>query len=183
MKKLFFFILIAFAANTLSSQKYFTKTGKINFESKTKIERIAGENNKATSVYDSQSGALEYSVLIKAFGFEKALMQEHFNENYMESTKFPKATFKGTVLKPSAINLSKDGTYTADIKGKLTMHGQTKEVVSKATFLVKGGKISANSVFKVLLADYKIDIPSVVKDNISKEVTISIETNYELLTK
>ncbi len=179
MKKVFLIALLACSVSMLSAQKYFTKAGKISFESKTKMEKIAAENNKATSVFDATTGALEYAVLIKAFAFEKALMQEHFNENYMESTKYPKSTFKGKVVNMSAVNLAKDGTYPADVEGKLTMHGVTKDVKTKATFVVKGGKVSATSNLNVLLADYNISIPSVVKDNIAKDMNIAINTSFE----
>jgi polyisoprenoid-binding protein YceI len=182
MKKFFFVVLLALFASLLSAQKYFTKSGTISFESTAvKMEKIEAINNKATAVYDAASGAIEYGVLIKAFSFDKALMQEHFNENYLESTKFPKATFKGKVVNAAAVNLAKDGTYTADVEGKLTMHGVTKDVKTKATFVVKGGKISASTSFKVLLADYAISIPSVVKDNVSKEMNIEVKNSFELL--
>ncbi len=181
MKRLFFIALLAFASNIIIAQKYFTKSGTVNFDGSTKMEKIAAVNNKATAVYDAASGAIEYGVLIKAFAFEKALMQEHFNENYMESSKFPKATFKGKIINSSALTLAKDGTYKADVEGKLTMHGVTKDVKTKATFTVKEGKISATSSFKVLLADYGISIPAVVKDNISKEMNIEIRNAFEIL--
>jgi hypothetical protein len=181
MKKLLFIALLSTFVNILSAQKYFTKSGNINFDASTKIEKISAVNNKATAVYDATTGAIEYGVLVKAFAFEKALMQEHFNENYMESTKFPKAIFKGKVLNPSVLSLSKDGTYNADIEGKLTMHGETKDVKTKAVFMVKGGKISASSVFNVLLADYNVIIPALVKDNISKEMKIEVRNSFELL--
>jgi polyisoprenoid-binding protein YceI len=147
------------------------------------MEKIDAENNKATSVVDFSTGAIEWSVLVKAFSFEKALMQEHFNENYMESGKFPKATFIGKIANPSSIVISKDGTYTVDVSGTLEMHGVSKSVSTKATFVVKGGAITATSKLKAALADYKIDIPSVVKDNISKEVDITVSANYVPFTK
>jgi polyisoprenoid-binding protein YceI len=181
MKKLILIALALFTLCNADAQKYFTKTGKINFAAGSAIEKIEADNSKATSVIDVATGAIEWSVLMKGFTFEKALMQEHFNENYVESTKFPKAVFKGKIANIGAVQLSKDGVYPAEISGTLEMHGQTKPVKSKANFTVKGGKITASSTFKVLLADYKIDIPALVKDKISKEAAISVEANYQLL--
>jgi polyisoprenoid-binding protein YceI len=117
------------------------------------------------------------AVLVKGFLFEKALMQEHFNENYLESSTFPKATFKGKLDNASAVNLDKDGTYKVNVTGTLTMHGVTKPVNTPATFTVKGGKLSAAVNLSVLLADYNIAIPSLVGDKVSKTANISIAAN------
>ena len=126
---------------------------------------------------------MEFAVLIKAFQFEKALMQEHFNENYMESDKYPKAIFKGAIVDASTVDFSKDGDYPVKVKGKLTIHGVTNEVETDGTIDVKDGKISASSNFEIAVADYKIKIPSVVKDNIAKTVQIVVDMNYELFKK
>ena len=180
MKKSWMLALLFFAAMGLHAQKYFTKEGKVSFYSKTNIEKIEATNSKATSVVDFGTGAIEWGVLIKAFKFEKALMQEHFNENYMESNKYPKSTFKGKIENVASINLGKDGTYNVVIKGTLDMHGVSKPVTANATFVVKGGAISGTSKFKVVLADYNISIPAVVKDSIAKEVEISVSADYSV---
>ncbi|MBK8700791.1 MAG: YceI family protein [Saprospiraceae bacterium] len=171
---------LAFVANMLPafSQKYFTKEGTVSFHSHTNMEKIEAVNNKATSVVDFATGAMEWGVLIKAFRFEKALMQEHFNENYMESSKYPKATFKGKIENITEVKIDKDGTYPVMLKGNLDIHGVSKPVTAKGTIIVKGGKISGSSKIRVLLANYKIDIPSLVKDNIAKEVDIEITADY-----
>lgn len=180
MIKLIFSAALLFAFTGINAQKYFTREGRINFNASTSMEKIEAINTKATSVIDFASGAIEWGVLIKAFKFEKALMQEHYNENYMESDKYPKSTFKGKIENISAINTSKDGSYNAVIKGSLDMHGVTRPVTANATIVVKGGAISASSKFKVLLADYNISIPAVVKDNISKEVEITVTADYSV---
>ena len=110
-------------------------------------------------------------------------MQEHFNENYMESDKFPKALFKGAIADMSKVDLSKDGTYAVKVKGDLTIHGETKAVETDGTIVVKDGNISATSTFDVAVADYKIEIPKVVRDNIAKIVTIVVNVDYELFKK
>ncbi len=181
--KVLFITCILFLGTNLQAQKHFTRTGKITFSSEAPLEKIEASNQKATSIIDIATGKMEFAVLIKAFQFEKALMQEHFNENYMESDKYPKAIFKGTIADISAVDFSKDGNYPVKVKGKLTIHGETNEVEAEGTINVKDGKISAISTFEVAVADYKIKIPSVVKDNIAKTVQISVDMNYELFKK
>lgn len=174
------FILGSFT-QIISAQKYYTKEGKVNFLSKAPLEKIEAFNSKASSVLDVSTANIEFAVLIKAFKFEKALMQEHFNENYMESSIYPKSTFKGKISNMKDINLSKDGEYVGNITGNLELHGVTQPISTKAKFSVQAGKIKATSTLKIKVADYKISIPSVVADKIAKEVEISIEANYESL--
>lgn len=176
--------MFAFIAITnINAQKYFTKTGEISFYSQTPIENIQAVSNTVTTVYDTESGNIQWAVLIKSFTFEKSLMQEHFNENYMESSKFPKASFKGQITNHTNVNLQKDGTYTVDVEGELTIHGVTNLVSTKAIIVVEKGAINATSSLKVFVADYGIEIPSVVKENIAKEIEININAEYEELSK
>jgi len=102
-------------------------------------------------------------------------MQEHFNENYMESNKYPSATLKGKIVNIADLKLDKDGTYKAKVQGTLEMHGVTNNISVPATLVVNGGKINFNANFSVLCADYKIAIPSVVADKVAKDVKINIE--------
>jgi polyisoprenoid-binding protein YceI len=184
MKKMIILAVCVFGISlTTDAQKYFTREGKITFFSEAPMEKIEAHNNSATSVIDVESARMEFAVLIKAFQFEKALMQEHFNENYMESSKFPKAVFKGEITNMDAIDLSKDGSYDAEVKGKMTIHGVTKEVSTTGTFVVKNGTISAQSSFEIAVADYDIEIPAVVKDNIAKIVRIDVDVDYEKLDR
>jgi hypothetical protein len=160
------------------SQKYMTKTGNIKFYSETPIETIEATNNQVNSALDSKTGDLVFKVLIKSFNFEKALMQEHFNENYMESDKIPNSTFQGKVTNLSAINFSTEGTYETTIEGDLTIHGVTKKISEKGTFTVKSGdRIHGFSKFNIKPADYAIKIPGTVVKNIAEviEVTIDVE--------
>lgn len=174
-------VVIFSVMNTAYSQKYFSKTGHISFYSETKLEKFDAHNKSSSIVYDSQSGKLEAAALIKGFQFEKVLMQEHFNENYMESNKFPKATFKGMIDNYKTIDLAKNGKYPVKVSGDLTMHGVTQKVTTDGQIVVNNGKIEATAAFNVALADYKISIPALVKDQISKTVKISIASNLELL--
>ncbi len=170
----------AFAAN---AQKYFTKDGTIKFHSDAKLEKIEAANNKATCVLDAPTGAIEWSVLTKGFVFENAFMGEHFNETYMESDKFPKASFKGKVENMASINLQKDGNYKAKVSGDMTIHGVTKSMTSDATFIVAGGKITAESKFSVKASDYGIVIPGDKSDNISNNIDIDVRANLTELKK
>jgi hypothetical protein len=176
MKYIFKIAIILLFVNTGYAQsKLFTKSAKISFFSKTPMENISAVNNKAVSVWETSSGQIEFSVLIKGFEFEKALMQEHFNENYMESDLYPKATFKGTVENSGTLVFTKDNTYKVKINGSLTMHGVTKPVSVPATITIKGGSISASASFTVSAEDYNIKIPALVADKISKQITVTAD--------
>jgi len=183
MKKAFQIIAagILSVASLKAQDKFFTKNGRIAFISKSSLETIDANHKSATCVLDAKTGNLQFAVLMKGFEFEKALMQEHFNENYVESHKYPKAEFRGQVVNNNDINYSKDGTYSAKVKGTLTMHGESKEVETIGNVVVKAGKIQAVSEFTILLSDYKIEIPKVVKDNVSNTVKITVDCSLEPL--
>ena len=158
-------------------QRHFTKTGQISFYSEAPVENIEATNNKVTAITDVKSGAIEFAVLMKAFLFEKALMQEHFNENYVESDKYPKAKFVGKITDSKL--LSKKGTHKTTAEGELTIHGETKKITVPVELVVGDTEIAVNTKFTITLADYKIEIPTVVKDNISKTIDITVKTNLK----
>ncbi len=175
--------LFALCAYAQDGAKYFTKEGHISFHSETKIETIEAENYKATSILDVSTGQLEFKVLIKAFEFEKALMQEHFNENYMESDEYPKSNFKGKITNIADVDFATDGTYDVAVTGDLTIHGVTNTVETAGKIIVEGGEIKAASNFVVKPADYKINIPTVVVDNIAEEITVKVDLDYKLFNR
>lgn len=182
MKKIILLSLVALTAlsfKLVEGQKYFTKTGTISFFSKTDLENIEAVNHKVTSAFETKTGKLQFSVLMKAFEFEKALMQEHFNENYVESDKYPKASFDGKFDKLSDINFAKDGTYKTTVSGNLTIKDKTNKVSAPATVTVKGTGVNAKATFNILLTDYNVSIPSVVKDKISKDINIIVDMDYK----
>ena len=181
MKKLMFLVGAIGLVFNLSAQKIFTKKGIVKFTASSSAEPIAGKTNTASSVIDKTSGNIEFAILVKSIKFDKALMEEHFNENYMESNKFPKATFKGKIANLADINWSKDGKYTAKITGDLTLHGVTKQISTSADLVVKNGKVDANAKFNIEVEDYKIEIPSLVKDKIAKTAKIEVIASYENL--
>ncbi len=157
-----------------AQQKLITKNATVSFYSFTPVENIEAKNNKLISVWDTATSHIEFSVLIKGFEFEKALMQEHFNEDYLESDKYPKAIFKGSIVGAHKIYLTVAGSYTTAVTGALTLHGITKQITAPAIIIVKNKAISATATFNILLADYAIKVPSLVADNISKNILIKI---------
>jgi polyisoprenoid-binding protein YceI len=160
------------------AQKYMTRTARVSFNASApgSPEKIEAVNNEVANIIDSKTGEIVFQVLIKSFKFERALMQEHFNENYMESDKYPKADFKGSITNLSEVNFAKDGTYSAKVSGKLTIHGVTKDVAVPGTITVTGNQVKAKAKFSVALKEYNIFIPGVVADKIGKTATITLES-------
>ena len=189
MKKLFTLlsILAIFAASTAfrsaEGKKYFTRTGHIWFYSHTPVEDIEAHNYKVSSVMDAATGKMEFAVLMTAFQFEKALMQEHFNENYVESEKYPKSMFKGQISDLSKVNWSKDGTYPVKVSGDLTIKDKTNPVTTDGTIEIKGDAVNAKSKFKIKLSDYNVEVPKMVRNKISEELEITVEMNYTELKR
>lgn len=178
MKATAVFLILCLSVVHLSAQKYITKNGHISFFSSTPIEEIEAHNHQVASVLDASTGEVVFNVLIKSFEFKKALMQEHFNENYMESDQYPKGSFKGKVENVSAIDFTKDGTYNVDVSGDMTIHGVTKPVSAKGTLRVSGGFVAANSKFILKPADYDIQIPKIVEGKIAKEIEVTVDLKY-----
>lgn len=173
------FIVVFLVSASVFGQNYVTKTGHIKFYSETPIETIEAHNHSVNSALNPESGDFVFKLLIKSFEFEKALMQEHFNENYMESDQYPNAMFKGAIVNANDIDFSKEGTYEAIVKGDLSIHGVTKAVEEKGTFVVEDGAIQGKSVFTVKLEDYKIKVPGAVKKQISESIEITIDVMLE----
>jgi polyisoprenoid-binding protein YceI len=173
-------LLLAFTSSTFA-QKNITKNGHIRFYSETPMEKIEAINTQVNSALDVSTGDFVFKVLIKSFEFERALMQEHFNENYMESGKFPNATFSGKISNLKDINFSKDGIYSATAEGNLTMHGVTKKVTEKGTLEVKGGKIITKATFNIKPQDYNIAIPGAVVAKIAAYIQVNVDATLEKL--
>lgn len=158
-----------------TAQKYQAEKTYILFYSDAPMEDISATNTKASSVLNVQNNDIVFSVNIRDFQFEKKLMQEHFNEKYLESEKFPKATFSGKLLD---FDVSQQTIQNVKAKGKLTIHGVTKEVEITGTAQV-GEKIKLKSKFMVVLAEYKIKIPQLVWKNIAEQVEVTVEFTYK----
>ena len=182
MKKLLLLLGFGFSFTGLWAQdKYYTKNAKINFYSVTPLEDIEAQNKSAVCVLDTKTGSLQFSTLIKGFEFENKEMQDHFNEYYLESDKFPKSEFKGQIVNNSSVNYKKAGAYPVQVKGALTIHGVTKDVQTNGTVKVDGAGVATTSTFSVAVADYGIKIPSLVKDKIAKTVKVTIDAKLDPL--
>ncbi len=173
-------ILLAFNA---FGQRYLTKTGHIYFYSKTPFETIEAHNRQVNCALDVKSGMFVFKVLMRSFIFEKALMQEHFNEDYVESDKFPNATFIGKIDNVKEIAFNKAGTYNAKVSGTLTIHGVSRTVHENGTFIVSDKGIAAQSKFLIKLSEYNIDIPEIVAREIANEFNIFVDVDLKSLKK
>ena len=182
MKRIVLFIIVMLLALPSGAQKYMTRNGYIGFYSHTALEDIKGDNNQVASVLDIATGGIVFQVLIKSFRFDKALMEEHFNENYMESEKFPKSTFNGKITNLSEIDFSKTGTYDVTVEGDLKIHGVTNKVSAKGKLEVRSDGITASSGFNLVPEDYKIEIPGIVRNNIAKSMEVTVTMKYEPMT-
>lgn len=174
-----FVVILICNFQTSFAQLYYTKNGRISFFSSASLQDIEADNNQVLSVLNAQSGALQFNVLNDAFYFPKAKMQEDFNENYIESNKYPKSAFNGKIMDLNSINISKDGTYVVSVNGDLTIHGVTKNITAPGTIIIKDGKISATSSFNILLKDYHIAIPTIVNNKIAEKIKITVNCNYQ----
>jgi len=183
MKKLQFILLtgLILSGTLVNAQKYITKTGFIRFYSHAAIENIEANNKQVNCALDISTGDFVFKVLMKSFEFEKALMQEHFNDDYVESDKIPNASFKGKVTNFKDINFTKNGTYQATIDGDLTIHGITKKIQEKGTFEVTAGKIVGQAKFNISLKEYNVIIPKTVVNNISDMIEITVDVSLEKL--
>ncbi len=175
--------LLTLSITAVNAQKYMTKTGHIRFFSSTPMEDIEAHNRQVNAALDAQSGDLVFKALMKSFQFEKALMQEHFNENYVESDKYPNATFKGKVTNLDKVNLTKNGKYEVTIEGDLTIKDATRKISEKGTLEVNGDKVRGQSTFYVQVADYNIKIPNTVANNIAKSIRVDVDVNLEKSAK
>lgn len=178
-KLLFAALLFALQLTASAQEKLATKNGHIWFYSKMPLETIEAHNKQVVAVIDTKTGDVVFNLLIKSFSFERALMEEHFNENYMESLKYPRASLKGRIINIGAVKLSTPGTYNAVIEGELTIHGVTKKVKEAGTFQVSADNVKAVAKFKLSPLDFGIKIPAVVADKISKQFDVNLDLDFK----
>lgn len=171
MKTLILLLLLTCACKSYS-QTFITRNGYIGFFSKTPLEDIQAENRQVYAVIDAAKKNLAFTCLVKGFLFQKELMQQHFNENYIESDQYPKATFTGAYT--GNVNTAKDGTYPVQIKGQLTLHGVTQTTDVPGSIEVKGNKLVGTSNFKLIPGDFNIKIPGLVREKIAKQIDVRV---------
>ena len=179
MKTLLFCLALILSAQGYA-QKFYTKTGQLDFEASVPaFEPVKASHENVTALVDTNTGDIAVLALMKGFRFRNALMEEHFNENYMESDTYPKAVFKGTIQDFSLESLA--STNSLIVKGTLTLHGKSKEIETPVTLKSVDGAYVMHTEFSVAPADFGIEIPSVVSEKISD--TISIIGNFNLVKK
>jgi hypothetical protein len=167
-------MLLACIAIGANAQKYTSEKSSVTFFSSATLEDIKADNTKSSSVFDASNGNIAFVIPINEFQFKKSLMQEHFNEKYME--KYPKSTFQGKI-----IGFDANATATQNVKaqGKLTIHGVTRDVEIPGTIEKQGDKLVMNSVFIVKLVDYKVEIPKLMWQNIAEQVEVTVNFTYK----
>jgi hypothetical protein len=171
MKSLCYILLGCLLYLPAHAQTYISRNGNVSFHSKTPLEDIKAENRQALAAIDLSKKTLAFTLLQKNFLFDKQLMQDHYNENYVESDKFPKAQFSGTF---SGDVGTKPGVYKVQAQGNLTLHGVTKPVTIPAELEVQEGKLIGKAAFSVKPSDYNISIPSIVKDKVAEQINIQV---------
>ncbi len=178
MKIVITVVLMFFGLNAVHAQKYITKTGEIEIFSETSLFTIEAVNNSVASILNTDNGEIVVSTLVRSFDFEEALVEEHFNENYMESHKYPKASFKGIISDWNKVDISKDGTYNLTVKGDLTLHGTTVKLSEPVKIAIKKDKIIGNTTFIVSLKAHGIQVEESYKDRIKDEVELKVHFEY-----
>lgn len=172
-----FSVGLFFNSQLLAQTSFSSKEIKVNIFSSTPLEDIKAQSLTAVSVIIPKSKQVVFQIPIKSLTFSLSLMQEHFNESYMESDKFPTASFKGNIV--DDIDFDKDGVYNVNVKGVLNMHGITKERTIKGVITITNGKPSINSNFNVACVDHQIKIPSVVFKKIAEVIAVTVSGNYQ----
>lgn len=165
---------LATAQNVLIDKK-----GTAHFFSEAPIEDIEATNDKAMGALDLDKGTVAVSMMVSNFHFEKSLMEEHFNENYLETEKYPKASYKGSIIDFSGYDFSKTGQFSVETEGQLEIHGVTQPLKATVDFDISETSITAKTLFKVTLKDHKVKIPKVVVMNIAEVVDVDAHFTFQ----
>jgi len=157
---------------------YFTRSGSVSFFSSTPIEDIRAINEQTTCVLDLKTGDVSFRIPIRGFIFKNGLMQEHFNENYLESDTYPNASFTGSIEGWKDIILT-EKFQPVSLKGTMTIHGISKDIAEPGNILMKDNRVIGSATFKITVADYKIEIPKILRDNIAKVVDVDVDISLK----
>lgn len=177
LRKLFMLVLFAASVNAFGQGKFISKNAYISFYSSTPLEDILGESNEAVSILNAETGEVGFQALMTTFHFKKALMEEHFNENFIESDKYPKSKFNGKINDFKKEMLSSP-VSDITITGQLSVHGVDKTITVPGTLGLENGNLVGTSKFMVVPEDYGITIPSLVRDKIGKQMEVTVKANY-----
>lgn len=178
MKHFFLSLFILNSIVTFSQDKYISRNGQVQFNASTPLETIRPVNNHVSSILDTRNGNIVFQLKMISFKFEKALMEEHFNEKYVESEKFPKSTFIGKILDWDKIDWDKE-EQNVQTTGTLTIHGVDKEIQVSGIIRIFQNYIQLVSEFNVNISDFDIKIPKLVRDKISEKVEIYVDINLK----
>ncbi len=177
MKKIILLLTLnIIAGNNLKAQIYQSSSSLVTFFSETPLENIDATNKAAVSVLNVNSGQVVFKVPIESFSFKNALMQEHFNENYMESSKYKNGTFTGTIQEK--IDIYREGIYQVTVSGIFNIHGVDKAEKLIGTLTIKDNKLTINADFVIALADYKIAVPKIVYEKIAEKIAVKVKVEY-----
>lgn len=175
MKKNLIILVTLLIVGVAQSQKMITRTGEIKFDATVPgaLDEVVGNNKTVSSIFDKTTGKLVVQGMVKSFKFKSPLMEEHFNENYMESDKLPKTSFDGKIIGYDG----KTGSY--DVEGDLTIHGVTNKVKTKVNISNDGGKLVISGSFSVKLIDYKLEVPALAKKTLAETAKITLKLPLE----
>ena len=180
IKLSFLSVLLSFS-HFCKAQVFISKAVNTSFFSETPVENIDANSTSGNSILNTQTSDLVFRIPMTSYKFKNSLMEEHFNENYMKSSKYPQAEFKGKINEK--LDWLKDGTYNVTVTGKLTMHGVEKDRTIPGTITIAGNQISIASKFEVPLKDHKIDVPKLVVKNIAEIISVNVKANYQPYVK
>jgi polyisoprenoid-binding protein YceI len=173
MKTFWFIVAFFYLSLHAEAQLYIAKSGTISFFSEAPMENIEAESKSVNALLNAENNEIAVIVPIRSFQFKKALMQEHFNEKYLESDKYKEARFKGKIS--GAVDYKKDGIYPVTASGVLNVHGIEKNYTEKGTLTVKEGTLLLTCKFNVVLKDHKIEVPSIVAKKIAEQVAVTMD--------
>jgi len=181
MKKVILATALLASVNFVQAQLFMSKNTEVSFFSAAKLEDIEAKNKQVSAAINTVSNDVVVKITNTAFKFKSATMEEHFNENYMESPKYPVSDFKGKINEK--VDWSKTGTQEVTVTGKMTMHGVTKDVTLKVSLDIAPNQIKAKSKFKIKVAEYGIKVPSLYVEKIAEEVEVTVNSVLDLLPK
>lgn len=177
MQRLFFTLIALFLCTGIKAQIWVSKSVNSSFFSSTPVEDIDAQSKTGASAINIKTNDIIFKISNSSYQFKKKLMQEHFNENYIESDKYPTSDFKGKIVEQ--IDFSKPGTYPITVKGNLQIHGVTKEYQAKGSLIITADEIKATSAFNVKLADHDIKIPTIVFKQIAETIQVKMTATYQ----
>lgn len=175
-------IITLMTMGLLQAQKTETlidRSGEASFYSEAPLEDIEAANKEVVGAINLSQGTLAVSMMMKDFHFEQSLMEEHFNENYVESDKYPKATFKGVIKDFKKYDFSKSGSFEVTVDGEIQIHGVKKPLVTPVKFDIASGAIQAETSFNLTVADFDIEVPKLVIKNIAEVVEVKTKFNFK----